>query len=426
MSLSYRSLIMAIALLVVPTQYVPSRFVAQADEPQVAPNSNTVLGALTDIDTEEAATDTEGENALSEDPTEENADEGEHAELRNKVRDCLAAYYRRHERVADHSPWGIMHSLIAFGVDTQVIARGQKVNAIGWLCWNQPCLGMRLFYTSNGTLQCRMGPGVQGHAGQFLAMLAQSRVPIEYQIKAGGREFTVADLVELEKQTCRAGTELTFKLIGLSHYLKSDEEWKNNIGEKWSVSRLIKEELRQSVIGSACGGTHRMMGFSYAVRKRRQRKEPIDGQWKRAAKFVQDYHEYTLKLQNPDGSFSTSWFEGRGANPNIDRRLQTTGHILEWIVYSLDEDELKDERIIKAVDYLSDLMLKHRSRKWEIGPLGHAVHGLAIYDERVFGGKLGQRAEQLARHRAKRAKQKATLAKKPGETVPSSPRSQNR
>ena len=75
------------------------------------------------------------------------------------------------------------------------------------------------------------------------------------------------------------------------------------------------------IIGAACGGTHRLTGFSYSIRKRQQRKEPMDGQWERARKFIEDYHQYTFKLQNPDGSFSTNWFEGREDNGPPSRRL---------------------------------------------------------------------------------------------------------
>lgn len=369
------------------------------DEPQTTNRRDDSTDSAASDST--AADSTAADSESSSEPDGTNDAQNQNA-LRNKVRECLKIYYRRHERVSEHSPWGIMHSLIAFGVDTQVIVEDRKVNAIGWLCWNQPCRGMRLFYTNRGKLQARLGPGVQGHSGQFLCMLAQSRVPIDYAIKVGGKEFTIADLVEMEKETCRSQTELTFKLIALSHYLKSDEEWKNDIGEKWSIQRLIKEELRQSVIGAACGGTHRMMGFSFAVNKRKKRKEPITGEWKRAEKYVLDYYEYTFKLQNPDGSFSTEWFEGRGANTDIERRLQTTGHTLEWLAFSLTKEQLKEERVTKAVDYLATLMLKHSQRNWAIGPLGHAVHAIAIYDERVFGGKVGERDKQLSRRLAKK------------------------
>lgn len=316
--------------------------------------------------------------------------------LRNEIRTCLNHYYHEVEDVNERSPWGIMHALIAYGVHTQVRAGGRNVNAIGWLCWNQPCRGQRLFSAPNGRLSTQNGPGVQGHEGQFLAMLAQSRVPIDYELRIDGHRFTVADLVEFEQRTCRPNSELTFKLIGLSHYLESDAQWVNDHGERWDIPRLIQEELRQPVIGAACGGTHRMMGFSYAVRKREQRGEPVEGQWLRAKKYVDSYHDYTLKLQNADGSFSTDWFRSRADSPDLARRVQTTGHILEWLVYSLPEDQLTDPRVVRGIQYLTRLMLQHRS--WEVGPKGHALHALVLYDERVFGGWLEgppQVAEQL-------------------------------
>jgi hypothetical protein len=108
------------------------------------------------------------------------------------------------------------------------------------------------------------------------------------------------------------------------------------------------------------------------------------------------YHGHTFKLQNADGSFSTEWFAGRGDQPDLDRRLNTTGHTLEWMVYSLPKDRLTDERLIRAVEYTTDLMWRYRGHEWEIGPKGHAIRALALYDERVLGGQPGRRAEQLA------------------------------
>ena len=49
-------------------------------------------------------------------------------------------------------------------------------------------------------------------------------------MKVEGRDYTVEDLVKQEQATCRPGTELTFKLIGLMHYLKSDTKWKDDTG----------------------------------------------------------------------------------------------------------------------------------------------------------------------------------------------------
>jgi hypothetical protein len=322
-------------------------------------------------------------------------------ELRDRVRQCLAHYYFRPENVATRSPWGAMHWMIAYGVDSQLIVGPKRVNAVGYLNYNGVCNGQRLFYVANGKLQAQVGVGVQGHAGQYLAMLAQSRVKTDYPMLVDGQKFTVADLIDHEKLTCRPASELTFKLISLSHYLKSDEKWTSNDGQSWDIPRLIKEELAQPINGAACGGTHRMTAFSYAVRKRQQRDEPIEGQWLRAKKFVDDFHEYTFKLQNPDASFSTEWFVMRADSGEIGRRLQTTGHITEWLAFSLSKEQLTEPRMVKSVSYLTNLLLENRNEKWSIGPLGHGLHALAIYDERVFGGKPGTREQQLAEVRRK-------------------------
>jgi hypothetical protein len=350
-------------------------------EPRRIDNSSTELGTVP-----AASPPTEPEIALT----------PELLDLRTRLRECLAYYYFRPENVALRSPWGAMHAMIAYGVDSELIAGDKRVNAIGYLNYNGVCNGQQLFYTTNGKLQARIGPGVQGHAGQYLAMLAQSRVKTDFPMLVEGQRFTVADLIQYEKETCRPKTELTFKLIAFMHYLKSDEKWKSDDGQDWDIPRLIKEELAQPIVGAACGGTHRMTGFSYAVRKREQRGEPFTGQWLRAQKFVEDFHEYTFRLQNPDGSFSTIWFAGRGDDGPPTKRLETTGHITEWLAYSLDKEQLVEPRMIKSVSYLTNLLTEHKDEKWGIGPLGHGLHALAIYDERIFGGKPGERAIELA------------------------------
>lgn len=308
--------------------------------------------------------------------------------LRDKIRGVLTTYQPRRLNTRDNSNWEVMHAIIAYGVDTQISRggpRGPDVNAVTWMCVNGPCRGEQMMFLNHGQLVARKGPGLQGHYGQFLAILAQSHVKSDYPMIVGGKSFTIADLIEHEKQDCEAGEELTFKLISLMHYLDSDETWRSRDGQQWSIQRLIHEELKQPIVrNAACGGTHRLMGFSYAVNKRMQRGKPIVGEFLRAQTFITDYHRYTFTLQNADGSFSTQWFARREASPDIDRRLKTTGHILEWLSFSLCDGDLRNPRMIKAVDYLATILASQPSRAWEIGPLGHGLHALAIYDRRIF------------------------------------------
>ncbi|MGE0537410.1 MAG: hypothetical protein AB7O68_20740 [Pirellulales bacterium] len=308
--------------------------------------------------------------------------------LSNRVRRVLGMYFRRQLNSRDHNPWEMMHTIIAYGVHAKIHRGGPKgptVNAVSYLCWNGTCHGLELLYLDRDRVNARKGPYVQGHYAQLLAILAQSRVPRDYPLRVGDRRFTIEDLIETEKLTCDEGMELTFKLISFAHYCDSEMTWQNDKGEDWDIPRLIKEELRAPILSNAaCGGTHRLTALAYAVRMRGKQGYEIDGHWLRAQKYLNDYHRYNFSLQNSDGSFSTEWFRRREARDDLDRRLQTSGHILEWFVYSLPEKQLTDPRVIKAVRYLSGILAAQPNREWEIGPLGHALHALVLYDQRVF------------------------------------------
>jgi hypothetical protein len=307
--------------------------------------------------------------------------------LRQSLRGVLAAYVDRPINTQEHTPWEVFHWVLAYNVDTRIRVAGPEgdwITAVGWLCASRPCRGQRLLTVERDRITALRGVGVQGHDGQFLAILAQSRVPATYPLSVGDRQFTVADLVESEKLGCRRDMELTFKLIGIVHYQPSDTRWKSGSGEDWDVPKLIHEEIAKPIHGAACGGTHRLMGLSYAVRMREKRDEPVDGEFARAQQYIRDYHRYTFGLQNDDGSFSTAWFKGRESRADEARRVQTTGHILEWLSFSLADGELRDERTVRAVAYLVGVLDRGRERTWDIGPLGHALRGLSVYDRRVF------------------------------------------
>ncbi|MEX2187159.1 MAG: hypothetical protein WD875_10210 [Pirellulales bacterium] len=317
--------------------------------------------------------------------------------LGEKVRRVLDRYYARKQNVDRRTPWEVMHWAVAFGTDTYLNrgAAGEDVTAIGWLGWNGRCKGQSLLYVdAKGRLGVQKGPGVQGHDGQLLAIYAQSRIRSDYPLRASGKMFTVADLIDFEQRTCEPGSELTFKLIALSHYLPLDATWPDDQNRTWSVERLIREELAQKVIGAACGGTHRLTGLSYAVHKAQATGEPLAGEFARAEKFIREYHRYTWTLQNADGSFSTDYFRNRAASSDVARRLETTGHTLEWLAYSLPADELKQNRCVRAVDYLADILLAEPDRDWHMGGLGHGLHALAIYEQRTAAQWKPQRPTQ--------------------------------
>jgi len=344
--------------------------------------------------------------------------------LRKRIAQTLATYQRRPLNTAENTPWEVMHGFIAFGIPTQIRVggpRGDLVNAIGWSNMGGRCRGQVMLAASGDRLTALKGYGVQGHSAQYLAILAQCRVAANSPISLNGKQFTVADLIEEEKLACKEKTELTFALISLAHYLPTDAEWKSRDGKDWSLAKLVEEEIVQPIRGAPCGGTHRLFGLAYGCQRRLKATGQLDGVYLRADKYVRDYQQFTLtKLVNRDGSFSTEWFKyPADRKDDIDRKIQTTGHILEWLVSSLDQEQLYDPRVVAAAEFLSSALLREPSREWKLGPLGHALHALNIYQERAWGVVLP--GGIAAFHGPMKAADQPLMADRPKEAADTKP-----
>ncbi len=138
------------------------------------------------------------------------------------------------------------------------------------------------------------------------------------------------------------------------------------------------------------------MGYAHALRKRRAEDREITGQWKRAEVYSQDFIRYVYRLQNRDGSMSTDWFEGREDNGDLDRKIQTTGHMVEWLLTVTPDSQIQDQRLVNAVRFLLSSMYNERTHEWKIGPKGHALRSLAMFYERAYQQGPAWRATGMA------------------------------
>jgi hypothetical protein len=327
--------------------------------------------------------------------------------LMAKVRRVLDDYYSRPLNTRDDPPWSVLHWGIAYGIDAQVAVagpRGQQVTAIGWLCSNYRTGGKQLIRCTDEGFSLPVAPGVQGHDAQFLSMLAQACVPEDYPLRVGDEPRTVAALVDHEQQTCEVGSEQTFKLIGISHYRGTQVSWENEHGEPWSIERLLREELKAPVSSreATCGGSHRVFAMNYAAELRSRETAELTGVWLEAAKRAKYYQNRAFKLQNADGSFSTAWFDKPENREDEERHLICSGHILEYLAFSLPEEQLRDPRFERGVLYVAQLLERSRGTRLHRGGMGHALHGLAIYEQRVLGTQPGDRISRLAQAKADR------------------------
>jgi hypothetical protein len=324
------------------------------------------------------------------------------AALRDRVRQTLAQQQKQPFNTRDNLPTDLMSLCLGFGCDTEVSLEGpgsKRINGITCLCWNYPCAGYELLAPTQKHIAARIGYGYQSQPGEFLAVLALSRVPENYPIRSGNATRTIADLVEAEKLACRENADMSLRLIGLTYYVEQPQ-WKNELGEDWSLERIVHQEIAQPIVNAPDGGLNRLMGLSYAVSYHVNHDLPIAGQYLRAKKYISDYHDYAMAIQNSDGSWGPAMLAAKSASQDPSVQLASTGRVLEWLALSLPTSRMEDPRVIHAVEQTIHLLNVQRYQKnvpylptRELAAYGHALHALALYDDRVFKEAEAEAAE---------------------------------
>jgi len=329
--------------------------------------------------------------------------------LAEQIRQTVQSAWQLPLNTRDHTPAEMMLWALLWGCNAEAAYGGpdaKKVNTLAILCHNYPCADRQLLVKHDGHFAARFGYGYQTHRGQFLALLAWARVPKDYPLQVGQEKRTVADLVEYEKLHCRSLVDRTSPnppsaaitndqshvLLGLSFYLEKPEEtsWQNNLGEPWSLERLISEVLAAPTDAAPDGGLHRLMALSYALYARRKYNLPWTPLFDQVQQYLQQYQKHAFRCQNEDGTWNSAFLEAIG--PSQDRLgvLQSTGHIFRWLAFVSMEEELYDSRMFKSAQALLSLIHTGRylqARRWslqEFFALMYALDGLSLYQQRAL------------------------------------------
>jgi hypothetical protein len=319
-------------------------------------------------------------------------------QIQQQLEAVLASTFERRLNLREHAAWQILHGALAFQRDFSVEQEpgGERVLAVDYVLeggrmngWTvEPGVILDADAKRRG-LRAMMEPGSkagQGHADQWLAVLAQCELPPDQTIEVGNQSFTMADFVaQVQWDVPRnVEREYSWTLIGLTTYLPTSVSWTAEDGGTWSIERLMEVELEQELATSACGGTHRLIGISMALNRHLAQGGALEGVWAEADRKIQRATENARQLQNPDGSFSTHYFERPGMSPDLAQNLGTTGHILEFLTLSLTDEQLREPWVQRAVVHMCELFETTRELPLECGALYHAAHGLALYRDRLF------------------------------------------
>jgi hypothetical protein len=195
-------------------------------------------------------------------------------------------------------------------------------------------------------------------------------------------------MLEEAKWKIYDGMEATWTLMALAsypEYLPLDAKWTASDGKEWDLEKLVGMEADAGIEGAACGGAHRLYALAIAVGQRRKEGKPMTGGWSRAEALLKTAIDNAFMFQQPDGGFSVDRFVRAAIGPDVDTRIDSTGHVLEVVAYAVDEKELRSQRMRRAVDFLCKKIEETKHIPVGCGGLYHGAHGLMLYRERVFG-----------------------------------------
>jgi hypothetical protein len=323
--------------------------------------------------------------------------------VRSRVEAAIEQVKKR-DLLTTNGFWTVFHGILGLGPEVTLLdpMTGRRVKALDHVCAGKELRGLQFLVTADG-LDVRTGPQFvgQGHQDQFVAEMVQWGVPADRKFVVLGKDYTFMDFIRHTKARARVtqNQELSWAVLIIGQYYGTDATWTNAFGEKLRLEDLVRYELDAPMDDSGgphglpplpCGGTHRLFGLSWVYHLHLAKGGRTEGIWREVAERTEHYKQMTRRWQNADGALSTSYFRGPGNAPDPALRLNTTGHILEWLGLALSDAELREPWVQNAANALALMILDGQGEALDGGSLYHAVHGLLLYYARVYDAdKLG-------------------------------------
>lgn len=308
-------------------------------------------------------------------------------DLPQLINDAVSISSRRYLTADVHTPWQIMHGLLALRDQYKIKVDGEKVSALNWLTERRFYKGQPIIeHTAHGgRFHTFTEPyAFEGHPNQFLAIATMSELPVDFAFNTTvGGQVTIQDMINNAKADVNDREEITWTLWALSRYLPVDTEWFSAAGEPWSIERLVQIQTYANPVDAACGGTHGLFALSLARNSYLSTGRPLRGIWLEADQKIKRFVAKSKSLQNPDGTFSTEYFKGPGKSSEFGKRIATSGHILEFLMVAAQDDQLQQEWMQKAVFAVANDLVENRKAAADCGPLYHALHALVLYRQRA-------------------------------------------
>jgi len=286
-----------------------------------------------------------------------------------------------------HTPWQMLHALLGLRHDFMLQHDGQVVNGLEWIAQGQVFDNEYWFEKTQfgGRAHPYTRPyAFEGHANQTVAVLSMCGVDLDMEFGTVDGTITMRQMVEHAKASLDVKKdEPTWSLWALSRYLPPDARWRTAKGEMWSIEKLVQEQTARPLKGAACGGTHGLFALAHARNVYQRKGKPLRGVWQQAEFKIRKYIQTARMQQNSNGTLSSNYFRGRQYNPDFNKRMASVGHVLEFLMISVTQEELNSLWIRRAVEATARDLLNNRKAYVKCSPLYHSVNALNIYLDRV-------------------------------------------
>ena len=285
-----------------------------------------------------------------------------------------------------HTPWQIMHGLLGLRQDFIISHDNKTVNGLEWIASGPKFRNEYWFEKTKfgGRAHPYSIPyAFEGHVNQFLAILSMSGLPLDYEFATSNGTVSMRDMLSNAQKTVNDREEITWTLWALSRYLPPDAQWRNASGEPWSIEKLVKIQTDKPLQGAPCGGTHGLFALAHARNVYLRKGKPLRGVWIEAEQKIRRYIQTARMQQNSDGTLSSNFFRGREYKQDFDKRMASAGHILEFLMIALPQEELSQPWVRRAIEATCNDLMKNRHEYVSCSPLYHTVNALSTYLERV-------------------------------------------
>lgn len=197
------------------------------------------------------------------------------------------------------------------------------------------------------------------HHDHLLACLSEAGISLHEPVYTPGSVRTINDVLQLSIRDLQPDErETEWSTLAYALWMPEEKSWHNKEGRTLTFDLLAERLLRGKQSVGVCLGTHRI--YSLVVLLRLDEEYKILSPQTRSA--IRDHllkvREELMASQYPDGHWESNWPDGKDADVStthdeLYKQVIGTGHHLEWMALAPREYHIPDDRIAKAIQWVT-------------------------------------------------------------------------